>query len=119
MKKRFKVIAAMVLLAEGLTASVALAADNYGAIATSSSGAYGYSYDYPTRAQAERRALQECGQAGCRVRVWFRNACGAVARDRSNLGWAWASTREQAEAQAVSKCGTGACEVVAWACTTR
>lgn len=120
MKKRFKVVAAVLVLAQGFTAGAALAnEDNFGAIATSDSGAWGYGYDYPSRAQAERAALEECGDADCRVQVWFKNACGAVAKDGTNLGWGWAGSRQEAEANAMSECGTGACRVVTWACTSR
>lgn len=119
MRKHLGVLAGVLVFAEGLTAGLALAADNFGAIATSDSGAYGYAYDYPTQEQAESAALQKCGEEGCRVRVWFKNACGAVAEDNKTIGWGWADSREQAEANAVSQCGTGACKVVAWACTTR
>jgi serine/threonine-protein kinase len=49
-----------------LSATAASAEDMYGAIATSDdTGAWGYAYNYPTRAQAEAAALQECGEAGC------------------------------------------------------
>ena len=60
-------------------ATAAAAGDNFGAIAfSSSSGATGYSYDYDSRDGAEERALQECGP-GCKVVLWFKNACGALA----------------------------------------
>lgn len=95
--------------------------ENYGAIAiTQNAEVWGYSYDYPTREQAEKRALEECGQADCRVQIWFKNACGAIAKDEGgNLGWAWADTREQAEAEAVSACANGSCRIETWVCTTR
>ena len=119
MKKRWGIIAGLLLATEGIMAGVALADDNYGAIATSSSGAWGYAYDYSSRQAAENAALQQCGESGCKVQVWFKNACGAVAKDGTNLGWGWALTREQAEANALSYCGTEACKVQVWACTTR
>jgi serine/threonine-protein kinase len=110
----------VLVTAFGLSAGAALPAeDNYGAIATSDSGAWGYAYDYPTQAQAEAEALQQCKDAGCRIKVWFANACGAVAKDGTNLGWAWASTKQEAQAKAISQCGTGVCRIEAWACTTR
>lgn len=94
--------------------------DQYGAIATSpETGAWGYSYNHSSRAEAELEALNECGDAGCRVRVWFKNACGAVARDRRNLGWGWAKSSAEAKARALSACGTRACSVEVWACTDR
>ncbi|KKD39025.1 DUF4189 domain-containing protein [Limnoraphis robusta] len=95
--------------------------DSYGAIAITPDGKmWGYSFDYPTREQAEKRALQECGQSSCKIQVWFKNACGAVAKDQNGkLGWAWADTRQQAEAAAVAACGNGSCRTETWACTTR
>lgn len=103
------------------TATPAQAApDQYGAIATShETGAWGYSYNHSTRAQAEVDALNKCGDGGCRVRVWFKNACGAVAKDQRNLGWGWAKTSAEAKARALSACGTRACSVEVWACTDR
>ncbi len=122
MKQRFFWISAGVLIAQGLITGIALAQvrDNYGAIATSKSGLWGYAYDYPTREQAEQRALKECGKSDCQIQVWFKNACGAVAKDpQGNLGWGWATNREQAQANALSECATGTCKVQVWACTTR
>ncbi|MGF1491888.1 MAG: DUF4189 domain-containing protein [Microcoleaceae cyanobacterium] len=97
--------------------------DNYGAIATSPDGRiWGYSYDYPNREQAEQKALSECGRSGadCEVQVWFKNACGSVARnDQGNIGWAWADTRAAAEAQAILACNAEGCSTETWVCTTR
>ena len=108
------------IAAQWLSASAASAEDMYGAIATSDeTGAWGYAYNYPSRAQAETAALQECGEAGCQIEVWFANACGAVAKDGRSVGWGWAASRAEAEAQAISACGTGACKVEVWACTDR
>lgn len=120
-KQPFLLISASVFVLEGLMAGVALAQpDRYGAIATSASGGWGYGYDYLTRQEAEQKALRECGKSDCQVQVWFKNACGAVAKDQlGNLGWGWAVTREQAEASALSGCGTGTCRIQVWACTTR
>lgn len=103
-----------------VSTGAALAGDMYGAISTNDvTGAWGYSYNYPTRSQAERAALEECGEAGCKVDVWFANACGAVAKDGKTVGWGWAETRAEAEAKAVSACGSGACKIEVWACTDR
>lgn len=100
--------------------------DNYGAIAHSrSSGAWGYSYDYPSRSVAENRAMAECRARGrgCEVVVWFRNACGALAVASGGArGWGWAGSRGEAESIALDYCrqyGGGDCEVKCWACTSR
>jgi len=97
-------------------------ADWFGAIAYNpGSGAYGYSIDYPDRYGAENRALYECG-GGCRVAVWFRNACGALAVGY-NGGWGsgWGSSRQRGEYEAINACSryTSNCAIRAWACTRR
>ncbi len=98
----------------------------YGAIAYSkSTGAYGYSGDYPTRAIAEERALSECRArgSGCEVVIWFRNACAALATAGNGArGWAWAPTRAKAEGSALDYCrkhGGQDCVVLCWSCSTR
>ena len=84
-------------------------ADNYGAIAYSpSSGEYGYSYEFETQGEAERRALAECASAGgeqCEIVVWFNQACGAIAKsDTGAWGADWGESRAEAEAKATAIC---------------
>ncbi len=122
MKKRFGLLSTVMLITNSLIGSaIAQIPDSYGAIATTPNAeAWGYSYDHATQAEAERHALEKCGQSDCQIQVWFKNACGAVAKDeQGNLGWAWAKTQKQAEAEAISTCGTGTCKVETWVCTTR
>ena len=122
MKHHFEWLSAILLTASSLTgAAIAQIPDSYGAIATTPKAEFwGYSYDHPTQAEAERQALEECGQSECKIQVWFKNACGAIAKDDTgNLGWAWANTRPQAEAEAISTCGNGTCKIETWVCTTR
>ena len=58
-------------------------ADLYGAIAYSSStGRYGHSYDFGSRSEAEDYARSKCGSGDCAIKVWFKNACGALAVGR-------------------------------------
>ena len=55
-------------------------ASTFGAIAYgATTGRWGYSNDYSSQAQASQRAVKECGQPDCVVRVWFRDECGALA----------------------------------------
>jgi serine/threonine-protein kinase len=109
-------------LLAGTFCSAALADDKYGAIAFSQdTGRHGYSYNYDSRGEAERRALNECGR-GCTVAVWFRNACGALAVGEDNAyGSGWSTSRREAENIAMNGCGehSGSCSVVRWACTDR
>lgn len=106
-----RTIAGIVFLAAfaiGALAQSGEAQAGYGAIAYSpSSGAYGYSYNYPSRYTAESRALNECAArgGGCRVMVWFRNACGALATGAGRAyGWAWNTSRSAARARALAEC---------------
>jgi len=106
-------------------AGAAHARDLYGAIAYSpSTGAHGYSFDYGSRASAERKALSSCRKYArdCRVPLWFRNSCGALAVGNGG-GWgtAWGPNRAAAEANALRSCRghTKGCGVVRWVCTGR
>lgn len=108
------------LLFGGLSAQ----AQNFGAIAYSpGSGGHGYSYDYPSKAAAQNRAMAECRKRarGCRVAIWFKNACGAVASGPSGWGSGWANTRNGAELQAIKSCNqhSAGCRIRVYACTTR
>lgn len=99
------------------------AQEYFGAIAYSpSSRAHGWSYDYASRNDAERRALTQCGRHAedCIVPVWFRNACGALAVGPDGYGSGWGSSRKSAEGQAVQSCRrySGGCAVVRWVCTS-
>jgi hypothetical protein len=100
----------------------AAAADYYGAIAFSQgSGNVGYSNDYSSRRGPEERARSECGR-GCKVVLWFMNACGVLAVGNGNgYGTAWATSRGEAEAIALTNCSanTRSCSVNRWVCTTR
>src|SRR5262245_65613021 len=74
----------------------------YGAIAYSPTNrAHGWSYDYPSRKDAERRALAQCRRHAedCVVPVWFRNACGALAVGSDGYGSGWGPSRKSAEGQ--------------------
>jgi Domain of unknown function (DUF4189) len=121
MNKLLRRVGIVFLLVQGLEAGVALAEDNYGAIATGSDKAWGYAYDYSTRAQAEAAALQQCQKNAqdCEVRVWFQNACGAVAESDARIGWGWGESREIAERNAISGCQDNSCKIITWACTSR
>jgi serine/threonine-protein kinase len=106
----------------GISAAMA---DNFGAIARSrSSGDKGYAWNFSTRAQAERRARQECskisGADDCRALLWFKNACGSIAEaSNGGAGTGWGTDEELAERYAIQSCRTvgSGCEVVKTFCT--
>lgn len=104
----------------------------YGAIATDSGTlATGYGKDYPTRADAERRAIALCRRAGgsaagCKVAIWGHNRCLALASSRSNKpadnvwGYSWSDDGWVARKKAMSLCqneGGRACKVAVSLCT--
>ncbi|MEN9233488.1 MAG: DUF4189 domain-containing protein [Gloeomargarita sp. DG02_4_bins_56] len=99
--------------------------DLFGAIAyNTTNGSYGYGFNFPDRASAEARAIQECEQVSqgeCKVLVWFQNACGALARDQhNNAGSGWGETKEIAQKEAIASCrsiGGTDCTVVETVCT--
>ena len=80
----------------------------YGAIAFSQdSGANGRSWNFETKWQAKNRALRECSKhgRGCKVVLWFRNACGALAISPGNgYGASWDSDEYAARRSALRTC---------------
>ena len=109
----------------------ALATELYGAIAYSkSTGSHGYALNYSLQELAENQAIIACEDAAesgdCTVLLWFRNACGALARHRrtpvaaSNIGTGWGQSRSEAEAKAQRVCrenGGEDCDIVRSECT--
>ena len=96
-------------------------ADSFGAIAYSpDTGANGWSHDYPSRRGAERAAQDNCDADDCRIAIWFKNACGAVAVG-SNGGWGsdWGGDRRRAQSKAIRACSRNddGCSVVRWQCS--
>ncbi|NJK30706.1 MAG: DUF4189 domain-containing protein [Acaryochloris sp. SU_5_25] len=88
-------------------------------------GAYGYGYRYPNRADAEARALQECNlrASDCQALFWFQNACGSLARATSGAyGWAWDEQIKTAESESLRLCksyGGTDCQVLLRLCSDR
>jgi len=122
MTRRLLALAGIFSVALMVQTAPAAAQDYFGAIAYSSrSGALGWANDYRSRYGAENAALSQCG-GGCRVVIWFKNACGAIetASDHS-FGTGWSSSRRAAESIAMGGCRENAadCGVRRWVCTTR
>jgi hypothetical protein len=94
----------------------------FGAIAYSpGSGSYGYSDNYGNRAQAESRALNQCGKDDCVIATWFFNNCGALAAGTDHA-WAGenAASEERAKILAQASCrgrSGGNCEVLVSHCS--
>ncbi|KAB2915287.1 MAG: DUF4189 domain-containing protein [Hyphomicrobiaceae bacterium] len=123
---RWNLVVLATCLAVGLGGTRAEARDNYGAIAYSpSTGAHGWSYDYPSRSAAESTALRNCRRhaSDCVVPIWFRNACGALAvAPGGGYGSGWGTSRSLAERYAMQSCrghNNSGCSILRWACTTR
>ncbi|WP_081615325.1 DUF4189 domain-containing protein [Rhizobium freirei] len=117
-----KLTAATTALAITLSTGIASAAQ-FGAIAYSrDTGSYGSSHNYSSRAGAEEEALSACSSYAddCRVVVYFRNACGALAvGSERGYGWGWSARRNQARDIAIANCeeNDSGCHVVSWTCS--
>lgn len=105
----------------------------YGAIAIAPSRlVYATNTGTLTQTEAEQNALQACRQQmpewpdDCRIALWFRGTCAALAiqddPQRVDWGWAaaWGTGKPEAEAQAQIKCNSHttrkACVVVTSVC---
>lgn len=117
-------VTGIAMLAAAIIASGATAAraDSFGAISISpQNGATGWSHSYSSRWEAEDVAQSNCYQyAGdCRVAIWFKNACGAVARGPSGWGADWGDNRRDAEYAAVRSCEKHSydCQIIRWQCS--
>lgn len=98
----------------------------YAALAISTStGVYGYSFNYDTARGAQDRAMQECRQrtqaTDCRVYTNFQRACIALAQASNNaFGWAIGYANDERSERALNECafrnGTD-CKVVAQFCS--
>ena len=106
---------------------------HYGAIAISpGTMEYGVVSGFLTQREAENRAMAICREENavkppdCRIGVWFRSSCAALAVNKSgdpnNMGWAaqWAAGKDLAEERALEKCNAHTldkqCKVVASIC---
>lgn len=104
----------------GTTPSAETTEGQFGAIAVGPDAAWGVSWDHPSQADADQRALRECSNCRIVVRV-IGPTCGAYASNGLGSGWALGLTRELAEAGAYAECiPTGPdCKLVAYACNSR
>ena len=99
-------------------------AHSYGAIAYgATSGAWGTSYQWQTRAKAESVAMENCKAHGndCEVQVWFEHNCGAVVTDDGDgIYWGLGDGEGLARKSALDKCaqaGGKGCEVQVATCS--
>lgn len=101
---------------------------SWGAIASKNDW-YGYAANHPTRAAAERAALNECArragrEAPCTLRNAFDRACGALAQGNyTEWGVASAPTQDIADKTAAAECNahlpTEPCKIVVRFCSLR
>ena len=101
------------------------AADLYGALAYSQrTTSYGWAKDFNTRRAAEKAALRRCREraSDCRVAIWFRNACGALAVGGDG-GWGsdWGVNLRAAQNKALHVCSGYSynCRIVVAQCVGR
>ena len=95
------------------------------AVDTNQGDQWGWAVNYPSQADADRRALNECGY-GCSIVMRFANTCAAYAADQQRAstayGWAYGyNNASGAQNRALQECqyrgGSGAyCIVRVWGC---
>jgi len=108
MRRNATVTAALVMIA-----GPALAAGPYGAIAYSPESDNSAAVaDQPTQEDAESAALKSCRDEtkanpdSCQSALWFKNACGALAKDATSSAWGtgWGDTQKIATDWAIKVC---------------
>lgn len=96
------------------------AAETFAAIAFSQENGYsGYGKHYDTRAGAEERALQECGES-CKIVIWARDACAVLFVGAGNgYGVGWSADEGDAVRTAADECDarTTECEMKTAVCS--
>ena len=105
-----------------LLAPAVFAQELFGSIAYSEKDRqYGWANNYPTRAAAEKAAVDSCRRSGkdCRSVLWFRNGCGALVTGPDGHGAGWAATEPGAVNNALKACAakSGACALTRSFCT--
>ncbi|MEV0683202.1 DUF4189 domain-containing protein [Nocardia sp. NPDC050378] len=81
--------------------SASAAGDQWGAMAVDADWSnYGRSVDYPTRAEAEAAALDQCGADGCAIEVSWANGCLALVENDQYIAWGKGANRAEAEREA-------------------
>ncbi len=95
--------------------------EKFGAIAYSSStGKTGNSWNHNNLTAAQNAALASCDQDDCKVAIWFKNACGALAVGNNGCWEAhWGVSRSDAENKSLNSCSQRCsdCKIISWACT--
>lgn len=118
-KKAVITAAATASIAGGIQIAAAPAANAevyFGAIAVSSNGAVGRTWDYPSAAAARSAALSYCGWGDCKVLASFANGCGAVAQTAYRFQGGTGRSLWAAQRSAISLSGGGS--IMTWVCTT-
>ncbi|MGF0318760.1 DUF4189 domain-containing protein [Nocardia fluminea] len=101
-KVGFAVAASVLAAGSVLGAGAANAAgDQWGAMAVDGNWTnVGRSINYPTRAEAEAAAIEECGADGCYVEVTWANGCLSIVDNDQFFAWGKGATRAEAERNA-------------------
>ncbi|MFD3744255.1 DUF4189 domain-containing protein [Nocardia sp. NPDC058633] len=75
--------------------------DQWGAMAVDGDWSnYGRSIDYPTRAEAEAAAMEQCAADGCAVEAVWVNGCMSLVENEEYIAWGKGSTSAEAEREA-------------------
>jgi formiminotetrahydrofolate cyclodeaminase len=102
-------VTAAVLAAFAVSFAAMAAQAGFGAIAYDQyAGKEGFSWNQPSEAEANERALRQCASQDCRVYPVSPKACGALARSDKDQAWGGAErqTLDLAKREAVDRCKT-------------
>jgi len=95
----------------------------WGAIAYSKKDkAYGSGYNFDTKDEAKKTAMNNCRKHGvdCVVWIYFNRECGAIAVDGNYTGWGTGNARYWAKDRALKECAAAGgrnCQVLDSVCS--
>ncbi|MFB7874932.1 DUF4189 domain-containing protein [Nocardia sp. NPDC056064] len=85
----------------GAGSANAVPLDQWGALALDAEWSnVGRAVDYPTRAEAEAAALEQCAVDGCAIEVTWANGCLALVENADYIAWGKGADRAEAEREA-------------------
>ena len=78
----------------------------YSALAIGKNNGWGESWGYPTRSDAENRAMLECkkNDSGCELKLWSTSCIAYAKSSDGATGWAWSDTANNAGKNAIANC---------------
>lgn len=81
---------------------------------------YAITKNHPSKAAAERAAIQSCGGGDCRSIAWVKNGCVSIAANQRGDAFAnWGRDAREAQDKTMRLCKGKGCRIIDTACTAR